>query len=199
MSWNEKEIVDACIRKDGKAQESLYIYYSTPMFRICLGYARNEEDAKDILQEGFIKVFEQIATFRFESGLYAWVRKIFVHTAIDFYRKQLRKSIITIDFGSELETQLTGCIDERADYTFYQKLIAEMPIGYKLVFNLFAIEGYSHKEIAEITGLSEGTSKSQLARARKYLQNRLKIEQEIYTFKRDAYEQSIGRLVSASF
>lgn len=199
MEWNENAILLACIENDTKAQEALYRHFSGPMFKICCGYTQSIEDAKDILQEGFIRVFEQISTFRHESGLYAWIRKIFIYTAIDFYRKSLRNKIKTVTIQFDHEDELALYIPDNTDMAYYNRLISEMPIGYKLIFNLYAVEGYSHKEIAEITGLSEGTSKSQLARARKYLQAQLKGEQEVYTLKYDVYEGSIGRLVPASF
>ena len=164
------QLVEGCVRNDRRFQELLYSRFSGKMNAICLGYSGNQNDADDILQEAFIKVFKNIRDFRFECPLEGWIRKIVVHTAIDNYRISVKHPTIvlineSIDFIDDTEFPHPG------DYSYFMDLISKLPDGYRLIFNLYVIEGYSHKEIAEKVGINEGTSKSQLSRAKKYLQH----------------------------
>ena len=166
------QIVDGCVRNDRRFQELLYSRFCGKMNSICLGYTGNQNDADDILQEAFIKVFKNIRDFRFECPLEAWIRRIVVNTAIDNYRNSIKNPTIVLinedfDFIDESEFPHPG------DYNYFLDLISKLPDGYRLIFNLYVIEGFSHKEIAEKIGINEGTSKSQLSRAKKYLQHLL--------------------------
>ena len=157
------------------AQNILYNKYSPKLFGTCLRYAKNYADAEDILQEGFIKVFKYLKDFRNEGYLEGWMRKIMVTTAINFYK---RKSLLNKDIDPEhVKVPSTATPDaiSRLSNEELLSIIQELPEGYRMVFNLNSIEGYSHKEISEIMNISINTSKSQLSRARISLQNKLSL------------------------
>jgi len=172
MRITDEQLVKKCLEGDSVAQEQLFNIYSRRMMGVCLRYAREEDEAKDFLQIGFIKVFEKLNLYKNEGSLEGWIRKVVVNTALDNIRKNKKESDnIEID---KVDYQLST-----ADANGYDALKAEdllaiiqtMPVGFRTVFNLYAIEGYSHQEIAEQLEISVGTSKSQYSRARVYLQN----------------------------
>ncbi|WP_134088809.1 RNA polymerase sigma factor [Olivibacter sp. XZL3] len=166
------DLVDGCQRGERKAQESLYRAVASKMFHICLRYAGSEAEAEDILQNGFIKVFQCIPGFRGEGSFEGWLRRIFVNTAIETVRKNKRlQQVISVDqiFEEEQQTFDMDALEVRD----LLRLIQGLPDGYRMVFNMYAIEGYSHKEIAEALNISEGASKSQLSRARAWLKSKL--------------------------
>lgn len=139
---------------------------------VCLRYAKNQAEAEDILQDGFVKVFGNMHKFQPYGSFEGWVRRIFVNTAIEYYRQRRRFMINDI----ELENQDFEFGDDVVDKMAAEEIIAlikDMPDGYRMVFNMYAIEGYSHKEIADELGISVGTSKSQYSRARSYLQKQM--------------------------
>lgn len=139
---------------------------------VCLRYAKNQAEAEDILQDGFVKVFSNLHKFQPYGSFEGWVRRIFVNTAIEYYRQRRRFMINDI----ELENQDFEFSDDVLDKMAAEEIIAlikDMPDGYRMVFNMYAIEGYSHKEIADELGISVGTSKSQYSRARSYLQKQM--------------------------
>lgn len=143
------------------------------MFGICLRYTNDEFEAQEVLQLGFIKLFDKMKAFKNEGSFEGYLRKIMVNTAIEYFRKN-EKSLLLVDLASADSESLPSnptAVFEQKDLI---KLIQGLAPGFRMVFNLFAIEGYSHQEIAEQLGISEGTSKSQLARARIILQERLK-------------------------
>ncbi|MEO6704642.1 MAG: RNA polymerase sigma factor [Ginsengibacter sp.] len=146
-------------------QQLLYDKFSPKMYGVCLRYAGNEDDASDILQEGFIKVFKNLTSFRSEGSFEGWVRRIFVNTAIEHFRKKVKLYNVTEVQENTIEDTNLDALDMLAAKDVI-KIINELSPGYKAVFNMHVIEGYSHKEIAEIMGITEGTSKSQLARAK---------------------------------
>jgi RNA polymerase sigma-70 factor (ECF subfamily) len=171
----ERQLIEGCVREERRFQELLYRRFSPKMFSVCVSYAGRGTDAADILQEAFIKIFRNIGEFRFDCPLEAWIRRIVVNTAIDTYRKSVRQQhAVSLDetYDAADETEFAHPTDHR----YFLELIESMPTGYRLVFNLYVIEGLNHREIAELTGISEGTSKSQFARARKYLQQKLQQE-----------------------
>jgi len=163
------DIVKKCIRGDRKSQRVLYETFYSKMMSVSYRYTSNAEDAKDILQEGFVKVFANIKTYKFNGSLEGWIRRIIVNTAIDHFRKNKDVYFIDDDDGYILENSKI----ERAD-TIYSKFGEEVIMeaiqllspAYKTVFNLNVIEGYQHKEIAKKLGITEGTSKSNLAKAK---------------------------------
>lgn len=178
IKMTDEELVKGCIEKKPLAQKLLYERFARKMMGVCLRYADGRDEAEDILQNAFIKVFENIETFKGSGSLEGWVRKIMVNTALNNYR-QNKAGRHKVDLDS-VEYMLPG--DNHVSNTFNAKelltVIQQLPVGFRTVFNLFAIEGYSHKEIAEQLNISEGTSKSQYSRARTYLQKALKIEEK---------------------
>lgn len=165
----ESDLIEGCMRNDRRIQEELYRRYSPRMYAVCLRYAGNAEEAEDILQEGFIKVFNKMSSFRNEGSFEGWMRRIFVNTAIEHFRRKKYLLPVTEKEENTLEGKYTSVLDNLSAKDI-MKLIRELSPGYRTVFNLYVVEGYSHKEIADQLGISEGTSKSQLSRAKVILQ-----------------------------
>jgi len=154
-------------------QEELYRRFSPKMYAVCLRYANNSEDAQDLLQEGFIKIFRNLHRFRAEGSFEGWIRRVFVNTAIEHYRKKSAQlSTVSEKEENTIEDTDITALDSLAEKDILN-LVQELSPGYKTVFNLYVVEGYSHKEIGEMLGISEGTSKSQLARAKAILQKKV--------------------------
>jgi len=172
LDLDEKELIKACKRKKQVGQKQLYERYYDIMFRICYRYLGNLHDAEDIVVEGFIKVFEKIKQFEYRnsSSLKNWIQTIMVNESLMHLRRS--KRILFSDNEHILEQNYH--IDETLEIKDIHKAIAQMPTGYRTVFNMYVVEGYSHKEIAERLNISEQTSKSQLSRAKKYLQKLIK-------------------------
>lgn len=167
---DEKSLVKGCVKGDRTSQKALYDLFARRMFAICLRYSRSREEAEDILQEGFIKVYGAIDKFRHDSALATWMTRIMVNTAINAHRRKLYLFPM-VEVSPQIE-------DPRVNWSnlhFEQlmEIVQSLPEGCRIIFNLFAVEGYGHKEIAEMLNISEGTSKSQYARARALLQERL--------------------------
>lgn len=170
----EQELVAGCINQERQYQELLYQRYADQMYTICLSYAPSEEAACDILQEGFIKVFRKIDQFQATSSLHSWIRKIVVNTALDHYRKQKRQEE-KIDSYQQLNinnTTVNNVLDQISVKELI-RLVNQLPSKAAMVLKLYAVEGYAHKEIAEKLNITEGTSKSQLHRARTLLKKLL--------------------------
>lgn len=156
-----------------RMQEELYLRFSPRMYGVCLRYAANTEEAQDILQEGFIKVFNKLSSFRSEGSFEGWIRRIFVNTAIEHFRRKKYLQPVTEKEENTIEGKYLSALDGLAEKDILG-LIQQLSPGYKTVFNLYVIEGYSHKEIGDMLGISEGTSKSQLSRAKVILQEMVK-------------------------
>jgi len=156
-----------------RMQEELYKRFSPRMYAVCLRYAGNAEEAEDILQEGFIKVFKKLNSFRSEGSFEGWVRRIFVNTAIEHFRKKRYLQPVTEKEENTIEGKYFSVLDELAEKDILA-LVQELSPGYRTVFNMYVVEGYTHKEIADMLNISEGTSKSQLSRAKVILQDMVK-------------------------
>lgn len=154
-------------------QEELYRRFSPKMYAVCLRYAGNAEEAEDILQEGFIKVFKKLNSFRSEGSFEGWVRRIFVNTAIEHFRRKRYLMPVTEKEENTIEGKYLSVLDDLAARDIMM-LVQDLSPGYRTVFNLYVVEGYTHKEIADMMGISEGTSKSQLSRAKVILQDMVK-------------------------
>ena len=167
------DIIIGCLKGDRKCQEQLYKMFSKRMFGLCLQYASNYDDACDILQDGFIKVYRKLEQFSGKGSFEGWVRRIMINTALERYRSQLHLYPLTENTfsGDEL---LYEEVFEKLSADDLIKLVQELPPRYRMVFNMYAIEGYPHKEIAGILGIKVGTSKSNLSRARDILQKKVK-------------------------
>lgn len=160
-------------------QRLLYERYAGKLFVVCKRYIRDADDAEDVLQDAFVKVFKHIETFRFECPLEAWLKRIVINTALKQLRKQKPwENTTDIDEVASLLPQADASLPA-LNYKYLLQLIQELPPGCQTVFNLYAIEGYNHPEIAELLGISEGTSKSQFFRARALLQQKLHNEERI--------------------
>lgn len=153
-------------------QEELYKRFSPKMYAVCLRYATDAEEARDLLQEGFIKIFKNLGKFRQEGSFEGWVRRVFVNTAIENYRRRVNLNSITERDEVKIEDGSWNALENLAEKDIVQ-LVQELSPGYRTVFNMYVIEGYSHKEIADLLGITEGTSKSQLARAKGILQRKV--------------------------
>jgi len=169
----DEQLLSQCLNNNRKAQNILYKKFSPKLFGTCLRYSKNNTDAEDILQEGFIKIFKYLKDFRNEGYFEGWMRKIMVTTALNFYK---RKSLLNKEVDPDIVNAPSMSVPDVISLLSSEELLSmiqELPNGYRMVFNLNTIEGYSHKEIGEIMNISVNTSKSQLSRARNSLQKRI--------------------------
>jgi len=175
---NLENIIVGCQQSDTRSQKALFDALGAKMYGVCMRYANNADDANDILQDGFLKTFEKIHQFKFEGSFEGWMRRIFVNTALERFRNQYK--VINIQDGwREITDQSYENIVSSITVDELVELVQSLSPKYRTVFNLYAIEGYSHKEIADKLSISEGTSKSNLSRARLILQE--KVEQHYST------------------
>ena len=169
----KKYFIKECLNNDAKAQEKLYRLFAPKMYGICLRFAKNRMEAEDILQDGFIKIFTNLKYFRNEGSFEGWIRRTIINTAINHYKKNLRDlnkiAIEHINITDKTDDDIISklSVDELLE------LINELPDGYRIVFNLNVIEGYTHKEIGKMLNISENTSKSQLSRAKHNLKKKI--------------------------
>ncbi len=167
--FNQKQLIKDCQKGNVLAQRQLYDHYADQMFAVCYRYTKSFEDAEDVLQEGFIRVFTNLHQYRGDGELGAWIRRIMVHTSINYLKKNAhyRKEMVFT------EPALHPVLNETPDILIQAKeladLIRQLPTGYQTVFNLYAVEGFSHGEIGKMLGVSENTSRSQYMRARNLL------------------------------
>jgi RNA polymerase sigma-70 factor (ECF subfamily) len=170
QQWNDQDLVEGVLNGNPAKQNALYRQFSTPMFRVLLRFARDRAEAEDMLQEGFIRVYRDMAQFRGDGALGGWIRRIMVNTALSHLRKQRDFLRDTGDFAPfENLFRTDEDFAAKLDAESLMKVLQKLPPGYRAVFNLYAVEGFSHEEIAEQLGISIGTSKSQLFKAREYL------------------------------
>jgi RNA polymerase sigma factor (sigma-70 family) len=168
-----EDLIKHCKANERKAQELLYKRFASKMLGVCLRYATDRMEAEDMLQNGFIRVFQKIADYRGDGSFEGWVRRIMVHSSIEYYRKH-HKMLTVADLESVgKEPSVDPVAVSSLDAKDLMTLIQRLSPGYRMVFNLYAIDGYSHKEIGEIMGISEGASKSQLSRARAILKEQI--------------------------
>ncbi|MBN8836577.1 MAG: sigma-70 family RNA polymerase sigma factor [Sphingobacteriia bacterium] len=184
----EHALLAGCLQNDALAQRELYNRYSPKMLSVCYRFAQNREDAEDMLQEGFIKVFSQIHTFRNQGAFEGWIRRIIVHTCINFLKKNKK-----FNESIELDSAQQVYAKEESIASFMQgkqviEAIRLLPIGYRTVLNLYAIEGFSHREIGEILDIEESTSRSQFTRAKTMLENILIKKRIIEAPKNNAFD-----------
>jgi RNA polymerase sigma-70 factor (ECF subfamily) len=171
---NDKELIDRCLEGNPKAQESLYRRFSPRMYGVCLRYAHNTLEADDILQEAFIRIFKFLKDYRFNGSLEGWIHRIVINTAINYYKSKLHeREEINIEKAGNEEDLKSIDIDTMARDELLG-VIQQLPEGYRMVFNLYVIEGYNHQEIGKLLNISESTSKSQLSRARAVLQQKIR-------------------------
>ncbi|SHE84259.1 RNA polymerase sigma factor [Dysgonomonas macrotermitis] len=174
----ELQLIEGCKKEDRKAQQLVYEKYARVMYGICLRYSSDRDAAQDLLQDGFIKVFLNINSFENKGSFEGWMKRIFVNLALENIRKEKTKKLYNdedIENISDIDIidEATGDIDRLTEDELL-KMVQELPKGYRSVFNLYAIEDYSHKEISEMLGIAEGTSRSQYIRARALLQEKIR-------------------------
>jgi RNA polymerase sigma-70 factor (ECF subfamily) len=166
-------LIKECSRGNAKAQRALFDKFAPKMLAVCMRYLKNIDEAEDALQDGFVKVFQKIPEFKMEGSLEGWIRRIMVNNSLDAIRRN-KKQLLEDDVDSvQHKVSFTDFQFDDMDLQYLMKIIQSLPDGYRVVFNMFAIEGYSHKEIAETLGVSENTSKSQYSRARALLREKL--------------------------
>ncbi|MEO0405207.1 MAG: RNA polymerase sigma factor [Bacteroidota bacterium] len=168
------ELIEGCKQKSRRHQDALFEKYSRMLYGVCLRYTKNGFDAEDVLQEGLVKIYKNIHMYSINNSFEGWIRRIMINTAITHYRKNL-KHAYHADIDDKPEAKVEDAPFGVSEFTQEELLnvINALPDGYRMVFNMYVIEGYKHKEIAEILGIDINTSKSQLSRAKKYLQKEL--------------------------
>lgn len=165
-----QELIEQCKQQNANAQSALYKQYSGVLFGICLKYSPNRAEAEDNLQDAFITIFSRIGQYQGKGSFEGWIKRITVNTALQKYRK---KKVYDISNEEQIEDAEVEIEETNVPLDFLLKIIQELPDRYRLVFNLYVLDGYSHKEIAEMLGISDGTSKSNLARARMILKTKV--------------------------
>ena len=184
----ETEWIEGCKKQDALAQNELYEHFSAKMYALCCRYIPSKMEAEDVLITAFTKLFERINQFKGEGSFEGWIRRIVVNESLTYLRRNKSMYLETEIEAVDREPDLAN-LENKLEAEDLMTMIGKLPIGYRMVFNLYAIDGYSHKEIAEQLGISENTSKSQLSRARALLQKKLvELEKEMDEQKSNAYE-----------
>ncbi len=168
----DNQLIEGCKKKDRHAQRFLFEHYSSRMLSLCCRYLKDRMDAEDVMVTAFAKIFERIGQYKGEGSFEGWVRRIMVNESLTYLRRNRNMYLETDIEAAEREPDFDK-LDSTLEAEDLLKLISELPTGYRIVFNLYAIDGFSHQEIATQMGISENTSKSQLSRARALLQRRL--------------------------
>ncbi|MBI3142649.1 MAG: sigma-70 family RNA polymerase sigma factor [Bacteroidetes bacterium] len=172
IRMTEMEMAEGCKRHDPKVQKKVFEHYYGIMLGICLRYAQGREEARDMLQDGFVKIFEKIDQYHPDYSFVGWMKRVMVNNAIDQYRRDMRMP--TSDDESVLSNQsVDNDVFKDLAYEEIIQMIQRLPKGYRTVFNMYVIEGYTHKEIGELLGIAEGTSKSQLNKAKLLLKRQI--------------------------
>ncbi|MDR1557229.1 MAG: sigma-70 family RNA polymerase sigma factor [Tannerellaceae bacterium] len=171
---NEQQLIEGCRKGNRLAQKELYDTYSRRMMGVCLRYVSDRETARDILQDGFVKVFTAIDSYTGMGSFEGWMRKIFVNCALEYLRKSdVLRDAVDLEHISVISSHEHSVIAEMSAREL-MNLVQELPVGFRTIFNLFAIEGFSHKEISEMLAITESTSRSQYTRAKQLLQRKIK-------------------------
>lgn len=165
------QLINACKENDAKAQEQIYKLFAPKFFGVCLKYSTNYAEAEDNLQDGFIIIFKKIEQFQFKGSFEGWAKRIMINNALQKYRTQVRFLEVVND--NVAEDEIPELDDEDVSLEYLMQIIQELPDRYRMVFNLYVLDGYSHKEIAEMLEITTGTTKSNLARARMILKEKI--------------------------
>lgn len=165
-----KNFIDKLLKGDRKAQRALYELYSAKMYGMCLRYVGNSDIAKDVFHDGFVKVLTSIKSYRGEGSFEGWIRRVFVNTALEYLRRRKDYLEVDLDYARSIPIDESS---EEYDLNFFLRIVTELPSQYRTVFNLYAIDDYSHKEIANMLDISESTSKSNYSRAKAILREKL--------------------------
>ncbi len=173
MSLNE--LIKQCAKNNRKAQEEIYQLFAGKLFSICLKYSKNKQEAQDNFQDGFITIFDKIEQFKFKGSFEGWLKRVMVNTILLKYRQKNVLSLVTEEIPDEVIVDID---DDEISLDFLLNLIQELPDRYRMVFNLYVLDGFSHKEVSKMLQIAEGTSKSNLARARAILKQKIELHQE---------------------
>lgn len=173
MSLNK--LIKQCAKNDKRAQKEIYQLFAGKLFSICLKYSKNRQEAQDNFQDGFITIFSKIGQFNFKGSFEGWLKRIMVNTVLLKYRNKSVLNIVTEEIPDEVIVDID---DDEISLDFLLSLIQELPERYRLVFNLYVLDGYSHKEVSQMLHIAEGTSKSNLARARAILKQKVENHQK---------------------
>ncbi len=174
------EIIKECQANNIKAQEQLYRLLASKLFAVCLKYSRSRSDAEDNLQDGFILLFEKIGQYRFQGSFEGWAKRLMINNVLQKYRTTGVFNLISENIPEEPDIEVDA---DEVSMDFLVKIIQELPDRYRTVFNLYVTDGYSHKEIAEMLGITDGTSKSNLARARMILKEKIEAHQRANDYR----------------
>ena len=178
-----KKLIKQCANNDPRAQKEIYQLFSGKLYSICLKYSKNKQEAQDNFQDGFITIFNKIGQFNFEGSFEGWMKRVMVNTVLLKYRNKTVLNIVTEEIPDEVIVDID---EEEISLEYLLNLIQELPDRYRMVFNLFVMEGLNHKEISEEMKITEGTSKSNLARARDILKRKVT---ELYGEKKSKNKQ----------
>jgi RNA polymerase sigma-70 factor (ECF subfamily) len=179
---DERQLVRNCLKGRPDAQKELYDRFAGLMLGICYRYTKSLTDAEDVLQDGFVKVFRHLHTYKFEGELGAWIRRIMVTTALNFLKKHSRyRTDLSFDNNDALHPVIESDAEVKMTAREVAELVRQLPTGYQTIFNLHAVEGFSHVEIGQMLGISDGTSRSQYARARQLLMSWMETQSMIKT------------------
>ncbi|MEQ9218532.1 MAG: sigma-70 family RNA polymerase sigma factor [Cyclobacteriaceae bacterium] len=176
-SNTEQALLEGCRKGQADAQRELYERFAPRMMGVCMRYIHDREEAEHVMIGGMVKVYEKIGQFNDEGSFEGWIRKIMVNESLMYIRKYKNMSL-EVEIEAVDHTPNYHVLEQTLEANDLLRLVGELPVGYRTVFNLYAIEGYNHKEIAKMLEINENTSKSQLSRARKHLQNRLEALQK---------------------
>jgi len=170
-----KKLIQRCAKNDRKAQAEVYQLFSGKLFGLCLKYSKNYAEAQDNLQDGFITIFDKIGQFNSKGSFEGWMKRIVINTALQKYRNKRLLSLVSEEIPDEVTVEVD---EETVSLEYLLSIIQKLPNRYRMVFNLYVLDGYSHKEIAKKLEISEGTSKSNLSRARTILKNKIEEDQQ---------------------
>lgn len=166
-----EKLIRKCVQKDRKAQEHLYQLFSGKLYAICLKYSRSQIEAQDNLQDSFVTIFNKIKDYRFKGSFEGWLKRVTINTVLQKYRKEYMVELVSEDIEEEVTIDVDKDRDVSLEYLL--QIIQDLPDKYRLIFSLYVLDGYSHKEIASMLNISIGTSKSNLFRAKKILKNNI--------------------------
>lgn len=168
-------LIKKCKNRDIKSQSEIYHLFAGKLFALCLKYSKTREEAEDNLQEAFITIFNKINQYKSKGSFEGWMKRIVINTALQTYRQKNILNLVEENYPEEVEIEIN---EENISLEFLLKIIQELPERYRMVFNLYVLDGYSHKEISSLLGIAEGTSKSNLSRARLILKDKVELNQQ---------------------
>ncbi len=175
-----KQLIQKSKKRDIKSQSEIYHLFAGKLFALCLKYSKTRQEAEDNLQEAFITIFSKMDQYKFEGSFEGWMKRIVINTALQTYRKKNVLNIVEENFPEEVEVEIN---EDNINLKFLLKIIQELPERYRMVFNLYVLDGYSHKDISGMLGIAEGTSKSNLSRARLILKEKVESSQQNQSLK----------------